>query len=140
MLPVFALANAGVPLSLSGVADALGGRIGLGITLGLVVGAPLGGLLFAWLAVRIGRARLPHGLDWSALASVTPLKGVGFTVAIFISVLAFDDENLRDQAKLAVLCASLIAALVGLAALLTRHFVATVREQADEGSATRSAP
>ena len=121
ILPVFALANAGVPVSLAGVVEALTGRVGLGIALGLVVGAPLGGVLFAWLVVSRGPARMPEGLDWPALGGVAPLKGIGFTVAIFISVLAFDDEALREQAKLAILTASALAGAIGLAVLYGRH-------------------
>lgn len=129
VLPVFALANAGIELSLSRVGEAFTEPVGLGIILGLVVGAPLGGLLFAWLSVRLTRARLPDGLDWSAIGTVTPLKGVGFTVAIFISVLALDDQALRDQATLAVLAASLIAAVVGFAALQVRYLLVRQRDQ-----------
>jgi NhaA family Na+:H+ antiporter len=121
ILPVFALANAGVPLSLGELGDALGSPIGLGILLGLVVGAPLGGLVFAWVAVRTTPARMPDGLDWPALGGVAPLKGIGFTVAIFISVLAFDDPALQEQAKLAILVASAIAGSIGLAVLVMRH-------------------
>ena len=121
ILPIFALANAGVAISLAGLADALTGPVGLGIALGLVIGAPIGGVLLAWLPVRFGPAQVPDGLDWPAISAVAPLKGIGFTVAIFISVLAFDDEELQAQAKLAILVASAIAALFGLAALYARH-------------------
>jgi Na+:H+ antiporter, NhaA family len=121
ILPVFALANAGVPVSLAQLADALSSPVGQGIALGLVVGAPLGGLLSAVLIVRLGPARLPDGLDWPAIGAVTPLKGIGFTVAIFISVLAFDAEALQEQAKLAILIASAVAAILGLAMLHGRH-------------------
>ena len=120
ILPLFALANAGVPLSAEAFSDALTGPVGLGILLGLVVGAPLGGFLFARAAVRVTPARLPDGLDWSAIAGLAPLKGIGFTVAIFISVLAFEDPDLQAAAKLAILTASLIAALLGLALLFAR--------------------
>lgn len=120
ILPVFALANAGVPISLDGIADALTGPLGLGIVLGLVIGAPLGGVLLAWTAVRARLARLPHGLDWPAIGAVAPLKGIGFTVAIFISELAFDEAVLRDQAKIAILVASAAAAVLGVLVLSLR--------------------
>ena len=74
--------------------------------------------------MRLTPARLPDGLDWGAIAGVAPLKGIGFTVAIFISVLAFDDEATRDQAKLAILVASFVAALIGVTALHVRHRLA----------------
>jgi Na+:H+ antiporter, NhaA family len=121
ILPLFALANAGVALSPAELGDALTGQVGLGILIGLVVGAPLGGLLFAWLAYRVGPRRLPQGLDWSAVTAVTPLKGIGFTVAIFMSVLALDDPALQDEAKLAILVGSALAGVIGLGALWARH-------------------
>jgi Na+:H+ antiporter, NhaA family len=117
ILPLFALANAGIPVSLDGIADALSGPVGLGIALGLVVGAPISGILFAWGLVRFGPGRMPDGLDWPAIAGVAPLKGIGFTIAIFISTLAFDEVALQEQAKLAILVASAVAAIIGLAAL-----------------------
>jgi Na+:H+ antiporter, NhaA family len=129
ILPIFALANAGVPVSPDRLADALTSQVGLGIALGLVVGAPLVGIGLAWATVRLTPARLPDGLDWSAIAGVAPLKGIGFTVAIFISVLAFDDEATREQAKLAILVASFVAALIGVTALHVRHRLVGRRAQ-----------
>lgn len=127
ILPIFALANAGVPISLEQLGDALTSQVGLGILLGLVVGAPVGGILLAWAAVRWTPARMPEGLDWPALGGVAPLKGIGFTVAIFISVLAFDTEALQEEAKLSILVASMIAGMIGLVALWARHRVVTRR-------------
>jgi NhaA family Na+:H+ antiporter len=121
VLPVFALANAGVPVSPSVLGDALTSPVGLGIAFGLVVGAPIGGFLFAYGSVRVGAGRLPDGLDWPAIGGVTPLKGIGFTIAIFICELAFDDRALQEQSKLAILVASALAALIGLAAIFGRH-------------------
>jgi NhaA family Na+:H+ antiporter len=123
VLPVFALANAGVEVSLADLADALTGQIGLGIVIGLAVGAPLVGILFAWAVVRFTRASMPRGLDWPAISAVAPLKGIGFTVAIFIAVLAFDDPAQVEQAKLAILVASAISFAIGLTALTIRHRV-----------------
>lgn len=120
ILPVFALANAGVPVSLERIGDALTSQVGLGIALGLVVGAPLAGIALAWATVQRTPARLPDGLDWHAIAGVAPLKGIGFTVAIFISVLAFEDDATQEQAKLAILVASFVAALIGITALRLR--------------------
>ncbi len=125
ILPLFALANAGVPLSVSGIGDALTSRVGLGIVLGLVVGAPLGGMLLAYLSVHPGPGRMPENLDWAGIGGVAPLKGIGFTIAIFITTLAFDDPALQNTATLAVLVASLTSALIGLAVLLTRHALRT---------------
>lgn len=130
ILPLFALANAGVAVSAEQIGDALTGQVGLGIALGLVVGAPIGGVLLAWLLVRLTPARLPDGLDWPAIGGVAPLKGIGFTVAIFISVLAFDDEALRQEAKLAILLASFVAGIIGLTVLYTRHRLLSRRRPA----------
>jgi len=121
VLPVFALANAGVGVSLDGIGDALSSPVGLGILLGLVIGAPLGGIAFAWAVTSTTPSRLPETLDWAAIAAVAPLKGIGFTVAIFISILAFEDEVAREQATLAILVASALAGAIGYAALSIRH-------------------
>ena len=128
VLPVFALANAGVELSADALGDAVTSQVGLGIILGLVVGAPVFGFLLARGVVRLTPARLPDGLDWPSIGGLTPLKGIGFTVAIFISVLAFDSETAQEQAKLAILLASAIAGVIGVSALLVRHRLLRARE------------
>ena len=121
VLPIFALANAGVEVTVGGLGDAITGPVGLGILLGLVVGAPIGGILLPLSIARITGTTLPGRLDWAAIAAMAPLKGIGFTVAIFISILAFDDAALQAQATLAILVASLLAGLIGVGALLLRH-------------------
>lgn len=121
VLPIFALANAGVEVTLGGLGEALTGPVGLGILLGLVVGAPIGGILLPLGLARATGATLPGRLDWAAIAAMAPLKGIGFTVAIFISILAFEDEALEEQATLAILVASLLAGMIGIASLLLRH-------------------
>ena len=123
VLPIFALANAGVEVTLDGVSDALTGPVGLGIVLGLVVGAPIGGILLPLGVARATSTTLPGSLDWAAIAAMAPLKGIGFTVAIFIAILAFDDEALQAQATLAILVASLLAGLIGVGSLLLRDRV-----------------
>ena len=117
VVPVFALANAGVPISADGLGDALGSRITLGVVLGLVLGKLVGVTSFAWLAVRSGLARLPEGLAWRHLVGMAGLAGIGFTVSIFVAGLAYDVPALQDEAKLGVLAASLLAAAVGVAIL-----------------------
>lgn len=131
ILPLFALANAGVTVSIGGIGEALTSKVGLGVFLGLVVGAPLGGILFAWLPVRLGPARVPNGLNWAAIGCVTPLKGIGFTVAIFITTLAFEDEALREQATLAILFGSAAAAAIGFVALHALHKIRPTGESRD---------
>ena len=107
IMPVFAFFNAGVALE-----GAQLGSIALGIFFGLLLGKPLGILLFAYMAVRLGIARLPSGVGWSAIAGVGLVAGVGFTMALFIAGLAFD-AALLDEAKLGVLSASVTAAVLG---------------------------
>ena len=121
VLPIFALANAGVVVTLEVLGDALTGPVGLGILLGLVVGAPIGGIIFPLTLGRITGTKLPGSLDWAAIAAMAPLKGIGFTVAIFIAILAFDDRALQEEATLAILVASLLAGLIGVGSLLLRH-------------------
>jgi NhaA family Na+:H+ antiporter len=115
IVPVFALANAGVTVG-AAAADFLLQPVSLGIVLGLLVGKQAGILAFAWLAVRAGVAELPSGVSWRYLHGVAALCGVGFTMALFIGNLAFADPALLEQAKIAVLAASVLAA--GLARVL----------------------
>jgi NhaA family Na+:H+ antiporter len=111
VVPVFALANAGVQLA--GGIDALTGPIGLGITLGLVVGKPLGIVGSAWLLVRMSVARLPEGVTWMRLLAVAVMAGIGFTMSLFIADLATLDAEGHRDAKLGVLAATAIAATLG---------------------------
>jgi NhaA family Na+:H+ antiporter len=115
VMPLFALANAGV--TLDGVDLDLGGAqaVTVGVVLALVLGKPLGVIAASWLAVRLGWCRLPPGVTWPGVCLVGLLAGIGFTMSIFIATLAFDDANLLNAAKLGVLLASLVAALLGLA-------------------------
>ena len=112
IMPIFAFFNAGV--AIAGGDVALSGPVSLGIVLGLVAGKPLGILLFAGLAVRVGITDLPAGATWSGMAGVALLAGIGFTMSLFIASLAFGDAPVLDEAKLGILVASLIAAGVGL--------------------------
>lgn len=113
IMPVFALANAGVPLA----GSQLGGEalpVVLGVVLGLALGKPLGLTAAAWLAVRLGLADLPKGVSWYQMLSAGVLAGIGFTMSLFISSLAFTDQALLATAKLAILMASLLAGGVGM--------------------------
>jgi len=121
VLPLFALSNAGVTFSGGAVKELLASRIAWGVLLGLVIGKPLGIVGFCKLAVRLGLARLPTGVTWLQMAAVGTLAGIGFTVSIFISSLAFEDPAHLMEAKTAVLAASLIAGVAGYFAL--RHDV-----------------
>ncbi len=116
IMPLFALANAGVPLG-GGIADAIASPVALGVMAGLVVGKQLGVTLFAWLAVKSGLSELPVGIGWRHVYGASWLAGIGFTMSLFITDLAFSDGALVDAAKLGILVASLIAGIVGWAIL-----------------------
>ena len=127
IIPVFALANAGVAIS-GDIGALLANPITLGIVLGLVVGKPIGVVGFAWLSVKTGIARLPDGVAWRQVVGVSALCGIGFTMSIFIATLAFPGEAaLLDAAKLGILVGSLVSGVLGWV-LLTRG--APVREAA----------
>lgn len=115
VMPLFALANAGV--TLDGVDLAVDGSQGvmLGALVALVLGKPLGVVAASWLAVRLGWCRLPPGVTWPGVVLIGLLAGIGFTMSIFIASLAFANPNLLSAAKLGVLLASLVAAILGLA-------------------------
>jgi NhaA family Na+:H+ antiporter len=113
VLPLFALANAGVSFSGGAWKDLLTSHIAWGVVIGLVVGKPLGIIGFAKAAVRMGLAQIPNGVSWKQLNAVGLLAGIGFTVSIFISSLAFDDAIQLMEAKAAVLGASVIAGVLG---------------------------
>jgi NhaA family Na+:H+ antiporter len=117
VVPVFALANAGVVLS-SGAA-ALGTPVSLGILAGLVLGKPLGVFLFARLAVAVRLADLPQGTTWRQTFGVAVLCGIGFTMSLFIAELAFGKAAELEHAKFAILAASALMGIVGYVTLRT---------------------
>lgn len=117
IIPIFALANAGVALGAE-FAGMLGHAISIGIIAGLFFGKIFGVTLFSWVAVRAGWAALPPNVTWLQVAGVSALAGIGFTMSLFIANLAFADPGLIDTAKVGILTASLISALVGSGLLL----------------------
>jgi Na+:H+ antiporter, NhaA family len=111
IMPLFALANAGVPLV--GIGSELGSPAALGVILGLCVGKPLGITLASWVSVKLGWAKLPAGVRWRQLAGVGVVAGIGFTMSLFIANLAgFTPEGLR-VVKAAVLLASVLSGVLG---------------------------
>ena len=116
IVPLFALANAGVHIGGGGL---LANPLAIGIIVGLVVGKPVGVYVASMLAVRSGVADLPSGVTRRHLLGAGAIAGIGFTVALFISALAFPNSELLDQAKLGVLVASITAAVVGCAIFQT---------------------
>jgi NhaA family Na+:H+ antiporter len=113
IMPIFALANAGVSLDGEAVRAALVNPVALGVILGLLLGKPIGIAGFSWLAVRMGMAALPSGVSWPMIAGAGVLGGIGFTMALFIAGLAFGDGALLEAAKFGILAASTIAGVGG---------------------------
>jgi NhaA family Na+:H+ antiporter len=112
IVPLFALANAGVLLGFD-ISVPAAGSVAVGIVLGLVFGKQLGVMLFSWLSVRTGLATMPKGLSWRQIHGVSCLAGIGFTMSLFMADLTFSGVPLLDTAKNAILIASLIAGIVG---------------------------
>ena len=117
ILPLFAFFNAGV--AINGVfLDSLAHPISLGVLVGLVLGKQIGILLFSWIAVMSGRAELPEGVGWGHIYGGASVAGIGFTMSLFITELAFSTVSLIAQAKVGILSASIVAAAWGGVVLL----------------------
>jgi NhaA family Na+:H+ antiporter len=116
ILPIFALANTAIVLS-SNIGQTLTQDYSIGIALGLIVGKPLGIFLFTFLAVTFGLCKLPDDMNWKSIVGVGFLGGIGFTMSIFITLLAFDNETIINNAKFVILISSFIAGLAGYLSL-----------------------
>lgn len=114
VIPIFALANAGIAIDGGVVRDAASSPVSLGAALGLMLGKPIGITLFALLAVKLGIAALPDDVRWPQLAAVSMVAGIGFTVSIFVTGLAFTDAALVNDAKIGILVGSAIIGVLGL--------------------------
>jgi len=128
ILPIFAFANSGVSFEGMGL-DILWESVPLGIVLGLFFGKQLGVFGLTWLAIKLGIAKLPEGATWITVYGVSILCGIGFTMSFFIGSLAFTEPEYMNQVRLAVLLASLLAAIVGYLVL----FLATKKPEPAEG-------
>ncbi len=113
VLPIFALANTAILLK-TGWHHSIQDSYGMGISLGLFVGKPLGIFLFVYLAVLLGLSNLPQGLQWKHIVGVGFLAGIGFTMSIFITLLSFDNVDIINNAKLIILISSLMSGIVGV--------------------------
>jgi NhaA family Na+:H+ antiporter len=114
-MPLFALANAGVPLG-NAEFDAAGMRVFWGVSIGLVVGKPIGILALSWLTTRLGITALPVGIGYGPLSLVGIVAGIGFTMSLFVAQLAFPSGAMLETAKLAIICGSTGAALLSVVA------------------------
>jgi NhaA family Na+:H+ antiporter len=129
IMPIFALANAGVTLDAAALGAAVTSPVTIGAALGLLIGKPVGIAGFAWVAVKAGVSTLPRGASWGAVIGVAVLGGIGFTMALFIAGLAFPPDTpaaaLLDAAKLGILAASAVAGVIG--SVVLRRALATHR-------------
>lgn len=117
VVPLFALANAGVVLTSDAMRDAVTSPVTLGVLLGLVAGKTLGITAASWLACRLRVAELPPGVAWRQVAGVAALGGIGFTVSLFVTNLAFADDRVGADAKVGILIACVVAATAAAALL-----------------------
>ncbi len=117
IMPLFALANAGVTLGSASELNIFASTQGTGIYFGLLIGKPVGIALMAWLTIRLGLGVMPERADWKQLWGVAALGGIGFTMSIFIDTLAFADPSMIAQGKIAILLGSLSAIALGVAVL-----------------------
>lgn len=112
ILPIFALANTAIIFN-TNWHYALSHQYTLGIALGLLIGKPLGITLFTYLSVKLKFCNLPEDVNWKAIIGVGFLGGIGFTMSIFVTLLAYSDENHIDNSKIMILVSSLIAGIIG---------------------------
>ena len=116
ILPVFAMANTAIFLS-GDISQIITENYSLGIGLGLMLGKPIGILLLTYLAVGLGFCKLPNDLQWKSIFGVGLLGGIGFTMSIFVTLLAFDNEAIINNSKLVILMSSMVAGLLGFVTL-----------------------
>lgn len=133
ILPVFALANTSILIDHDAIIS-LGGLVSIGIMAGLLVGKPAGVLLFSYLAAVLKISSLPRELKWAHILGAGLLAGIGFTMSIFITLLAFNDADMIDTSKLAVMAASLVAGTIGFFWLMATLPQRAVDNGADEAA------
>ena len=113
-MPLFALANAGVAFDMAVFTNPTSQMVGLAVASGLLIGKPLGIGLFSYFAVRCKIATMPSGVNWGSLLGVGLLAGIGFTMSLFVTNLAFADPILIAGSKIGIFAGSVIAAILGI--------------------------
>jgi len=119
IVPLFALANAGVAISADAISGFTSDPVAMGVGVGLLVGKVTGVVAFAWVAVRFGWGRLPRHTTWRHMTGMGLLAGIGFTVALFVASLAFDDAVATDAAKIGIFAGSILSGVIGFVLLRT---------------------
>jgi NhaA family Na+:H+ antiporter len=123
VLPLFALANTVIYFP-KNILIAFQEPYSIGIILGLIIGKPMGIVTFSWVLVKLKWGKLPHGVDWVQMIGIGILAGIGFTMSIFITTLAFGEDKIQNLAKIAILFASLFSGIVGF--IILNRFKAKV--------------
>lgn len=116
ILPIFALANTAIVIG-TDFTTIITQNYSIGIALGLIIGKPLGIITILFIAIKLGWCKLPNDLNWKSILGVGFLAGIGFTMSIFITLLAFENETIINNAKFIILLASLVAGLIGFISL-----------------------
>jgi len=119
IIPLFALSNAGIEISREALSTAATSDVTLGVVFGLVIGKLVGISVFTWIGVKSGMSEMPRGASWIHVIGLAAIGGIGFTVSLFVTGLAFDNPLFTDDAKIGIVAASVIAALIG-SIILTR--------------------
>jgi len=127
IMPLFALVNTAIVFD-GNLLDLFNAPLGAGVIAGLVLGKPIGISVFVWLAVKLGLSQLPEGVSLKKIIGVGFLGGIGFTMSIFISLLAFEDEGYITLSKISIMIASLIAGIIGYAILRLQPYVSSVNQ------------
>lgn len=133
VIPIFALANAGLVITADSVTAAVESSVTHGIIAGLLAGKVAGVLLATWLTVRLGIAALPQGVTWPQVGGVAILAGIGFTVSLFVTDLAYTDPGLIDEARAGVFVASIVAGVTGFLFLRAVSPPSATREDIEPG-------
>jgi Na+:H+ antiporter, NhaA family len=126
IMPLFALANAGVVLHGDRLANMFSNTVTLGVFAGLTIGKFFGVVGFCWLAIKLGISKLPDGVNWRQIFGVGCLAGVGFTMSLFVTTLAFSEAALVDTAKLGIFAASLVSGIAGYIVLKSSSYSKTL--------------
>lgn len=144
IIPIFALANAAIPLNSSALREAAASAVTMGAFLGLVVGKTVGVFGASWLAIKVGLARKPRGVTWMQILGIAMAAGIGFTVAMFVTSISFDSIALQEQAKVGIFAASIAAAVLSSVVLVLAHrrtsAAELVLEEAEEEELFERAP